>query len=252
MSNTVSGRYLKIIEEHLELLQNEESDHIEQAAMMFAEQIKNDKLIFAYGPGGHSNLASQEIFFRAGGLFHVSAILDEGTLLSGGALRSMAIERTPGYANIVLDDYGLKQGDLLVIINAYGINAATIDAALEAKKRGVKTIGVTSVRHAQSTPANHPARHPSGKNLYELVDLVVDSKVEVGDAVLKIEGIDQPVAAMSTFANAFLLNSIVAQTVQILVDQGITPPLWMSGNATGGDSANDLHIKRFKGRIKKL
>lgn len=79
---------------------------------------------------------------------HVSAILDEGTLLSNGALRSMAIERTPGYGRVVIDDYVLQEGDLLIIINAYGINAATIDAALEAKKRGVKTIGITSVQHA--------------------------------------------------------------------------------------------------------
>lgn len=252
MGDTVTGRYLRKIEEHLELIQKEESGHIYQAAEMFADQVKQDKLIYAYGPGGHSNLASQEIFFRAGGLFHVSAILDEGTLISGGALRSMAIERLPGYAKIVLDNYGLKKGDLLVITNAYGINAATIDAALEAKKRGVKTIGVTSVRHAQSTPPDHPARHPSKKNLYELADLVIDSKVEVGDAVLKIEGLNHAVAAMSTFANAFILNSVVAQAVQILVDQGITPPMWASGNEAGGDEANDRYIERFKGRVKLL
>ena len=93
---------------------------------------------------GHSNLASQEIFFRAGGLMHISAILDEGTLLSNGALRSMAIERTPGYGKIVIEDYNLKKDDLLILINAYGINAALIDAALEAKRRGVKIIAVTS------------------------------------------------------------------------------------------------------------
>lgn len=252
MDSSITQEYLEKIERHLELIQKEESEHIEQAARMFVEQIQSDRLIFAYGPGGHSNLASQEIFFRAGGLFHVSAILDEGTLISGGALRSMAIERLPGYAKIVLDDYGLKKGDLLVIINAYGINAATIDAALEAKKRGVRTIGVTSVRHAKATPADHPARHPSKKNLYEVVDLTVDSKVEVGDAVLRVKGLNQPICAMSTFANAFVVNSIVAQTVKILVGQGITPPLWASGNQAGGDEMNNRYISRFKGRIKKL
>ena len=252
MDTSVTKEYLEKIEKHLELIQNEESEHIYKAAQLFAEQIKQDKLIFVYGPGGHSNLASQEIFFRAGGLFNVSAILDEGTLISGGALRSMAIERLPGYAQVVLDDYGLKEGDLLVICNAYGINAATIDAALEAKKRGVKTIGVTSVRHAKGTPLDHPARHPSKKNLYEVVDLYVDSKVEVGDATLHVKGLDQPICAMSTFANAFTLNSIVAQTVKILVDQGITPPMWASGNMEGGDELNARYIKQFKGRVKLL
>ena len=63
---------------------------------------------------------------------HVAAILDEGTLLSNGALRSMAIERTPGYGRIVIADRELGDGDLLILVNAYGINAALIDAALEA------------------------------------------------------------------------------------------------------------------------
>ena len=78
------------------------------------------------------------MFFRAGGLMHISAILDEGTLLSNGALRSMAIERTPGYGRLVIEDRDLGEGDLLVLVNAYGINAALIDAALAARERGVR------------------------------------------------------------------------------------------------------------------
>ncbi|GHO56252.1 sugar isomerase domain-containing protein [Ktedonobacter robiniae] len=252
MSTPAMTRYLQLIVEHLQLLHESNRASIQQAARMVADQVKADKLVYAYGPGGHSNLGSQELFFRAGGLMHVSAMLDEGTLLSGGALRSMAIERTPGYGKIVIDDYGLGEGDLLILINAYGINAALIDAALEARHRGVKTIGVTSVRHAQATPEGHPARHPSKKNLYELVDVVLDSKIEVGDAVIKIEGISQPVAPMSTFATAYLLNSLVAETVQLLAQEGVDPPIWRSGNAPDGDEINARFIEHFKGRIKKL
>lgn len=252
MSTLAMTRYLQLIVEHLQLLHESNQESIQQAARMVADQVKADKLVYAYGPGGHSNLGSQELFFRAGGLMHVSAMLDEGTLLSGGALRSMAIERTPGYGKIVIDDYGLGEGDLLILINAYGINAALIDAALEARHRGVKIIGVTSVRHAQATPAVHPARHPSKKNLYELVDVVLDSKIEVGDAVIKIEGISQPVAPMSTFATAYLLNSMVAEAVQLLAQEGVDPPIWRSGNAPDGDEINARFIEHFKGRIKKL
>lgn len=252
MTTPVMTQYLHRVVDHLQRLHEEEKDGIRDAARLIADHVKQDRLVYAYGPGGHSNLGSQEIFFRAGGLMHVSAILDEGTLLSGGALRSMAVERTPGYGKIVIDDYGLAEGDLLIIINAYGINAATIDAALEAKKRGVKTIGVTSVKHALSTPPDHPARHPSKQNLHELVDIVLDSKIEVGDAVVEIAGLDQRVAAMSTFANAYLLNAMVAETVDLLSREGARPPIWMSGNATGGDEANARFVQRFKGRIKKL
>ncbi|MGG1575989.1 sugar isomerase domain-containing protein [Fictibacillus sp. NRS-1165] len=252
MKTPLMTEYLQGIILHLEKINKEEQHAIKEAAKLVAEQVKQDKLIYAYGPGGHSNLGSQELFFRAGGLMHISAMLDEGTLLSGGALRSMAIERKPGYGNIVIEDYGLVKDDLLIIINAYGINAATIDAALEAKQRGIKTIGVTSVEHASSTPANHPARHPSGQNLFELVDVVLDSKVGVGDAILQISGLEQKIAAVSTFANAYLLNAMTAEAIEMLVAEGIQPPIWMSGNASGGDEWNAQFIDRFKGKIKKL
>jgi uncharacterized phosphosugar-binding protein len=46
---------------------------------------------------GHSGLPARAVFFRAGGLMHINATLDKGTPLCNGALRSMAIERIPGY-----------------------------------------------------------------------------------------------------------------------------------------------------------
>ncbi|MNR34706.1 hypothetical protein D3C85_1525030 [compost metagenome] len=74
----------------------------------------------------------------------------------------------------------------------------------------------------------------------------------MGDAVLEIDGLEQRVAAISTFANAFLLNALVAETVNLLAAEGVQPPIWMSGNASGGDEWNKQFIERFKGRIKKL
>jgi uncharacterized phosphosugar-binding protein len=233
-------------------IQDEEGDSIAAAAALIANQIAADRLVHVYGPGGHSNLASQEVFFRAGGLMHMAAILDEGTLLSNGALRSMAIERTPGYGRVVIADNDLGPDNLLILANAYGINAALIDAALEAKRRGVTLIGVSSRAHAEGTSADHPARHPTKRNLLDLVDVAVDSKVPIGDAVVTVPGVGQDIAAISTFANAFALNAIVIHTVAALADRGIDPPVWRSGNAPGGDEANARFIGRFRGRVRAL
>lgn len=249
---SLMNTYYNNITNYLQEIMKTENEKIEHAAKLIANYIKEDNIFYVYGPGGHSNLATQEVFFRAGGLMHVSAILDEGTLLSNGALRSMAMERTPGYGKIVLDDYHLQDGDLLIIVNAYGINAATIDAALEAKKRNIKTIGISSFEHAENTPKDHPARHPSKKNLHNITDVSIDSKVKVGDAVLDIEGQKQRVGAISTFTNAFILNSICNEAIDILSRQNIQPPIWKSGNATGGDEWNSKFIDRFKGEIKNL
>jgi uncharacterized phosphosugar-binding protein len=247
----VSG-YLAAVTAIMQRIEAEETPAIEAAAGVLASQVSADRLVHVYGPGGHSNLASQEVFFRAGGLMHVSAILDEGTLLSNGALRSMAVERTPGIGRIVIRDRGLGPDDVLILVNAYGINAALIDAALEAKARGVKVIGVSSRAHAEGTPQDHPARHPTKKNLLDLVDLAVDTKVPIGDAVVRVPGMTENIAAISTFANAFTLNAMVIHTIALLVAQGVEPPVWRSGNASGGDEANARFIERFRGRVRWL
>jgi uncharacterized phosphosugar-binding protein len=251
-ADKLCAEYLAKTQELMRRINEEERGALDRAAARLADQIAADRLIHIYGPGGHSNLASQEVFFRAGGLMHVSAILDEGTLLSNGALRSMAIERTPGYGKVVIANQRLGEGDLLILANAYGINAALIDAALEARRRGVFLIGVSSREHAENTSPDHPARHPTKHNLHDIVDIAIDTKVPIGDAVVRIEGMGEPIAAISTFANAFALNCLVIRTVAKLVERAIEPPVWRSGNAPGGDEANRRFIARFHDRVRAL
>jgi uncharacterized phosphosugar-binding protein len=251
-ADALCASYLASTQSLMQRILAEERDATDRAAARLADQIEADRLVYIYGPGGHSNLASQEVFFRAGGLMHFSAILDEGTLLSSGALRSMAIERTPGYGKLVIANQRLGEGDLLILVNAYGINAALIDAALEARRRGVFIIGVSSREHASNTSADHPARHPTRQNLHDVVDIAIDTKVPIGDAVLRVDGMGENIAAVSTFANAFALNCLVIRTVAKLVERGVEPPVWRSGNAPGGDEANARFISRFHDRVRAL
>lgn len=231
---------------------DEEAAAIGKAADRLSQQIAADRLVHIYGPGGHSNLAAQDVFFRAGGLMHFSAILDEGTLLSSGALRSTAMERMPGYGRLVIRDYRLGAQDVLILVNAFGVNSALVDAALEARERGVFLIGISSHVHAQNLPADHPARHPSGANLQDLVDIAIDSKVPTGDALVQVAGVSEKVGSVSTFANAFVLNCLVIETVARLKQRGFEPPIWQSNNAPGGDEANARFIARFQDRVRML
>lgn len=252
MALSVMQTYYDKIQSYMKRIMEEEAGHIDQAAGVMADHIAQDKLVYVYGPGGHSNLAAMEVFFRAGGLMHVSAILDEGTLISSGAMRSMAIERTPGYGKVVINDNHIGAGDLLILVNAYGINSALIDAALTAKQNGATVIGVSSVEHAESTPVDHPARHPSKKNLHEVVDYHIDTKVPSGDALIEFAGITQKSGAISTFTNAFTMQSLVLQTIEKLSQMGVEPPIWRSGNAPGGDEWNAQFLNRFNGKVRWL
>ncbi|WP_267553782.1 sugar isomerase domain-containing protein [Rhizobium rhizogenes] len=244
--------YLAATQALMRRVMEEEKTPLDLAASRLADQIAADRLVHIFGPGGHSNLAAQEVFFRAGGLMHISAVLDEGTLLSNGALRSMAIERTPGYGKVVIANQRIGADDLLILVNAYGINAALIDAALEAGNRGAFLIGVSSREHATNTSPDHPARHSTKQNLHDIVDIAIDCKVPIGDAVVSVPGMGENIAAISTFANAFALNCLVIRTVAKLVERGIEPPVWRSGNAPGGDEANSRFIANFQGRVKAL
>lgn len=251
-ANALCTGYFQDVQALMQEILSTQADAISAAAEQLAQQVTADRLIHIFGPGGHSNLAAQEVFFRAGGLMHISAILDEGTLLSNGALRSMAMERTPGYGRVVIADRAFGPDDMLVLVNAYGINAALIDAALEARERGVTLIGVSSASHAAQTHADHPARHPSKQNLQDVVDFHIDTKVPVGDAVVTLPGMTENIAAISTFANAFALNCLVIHTVSQLMNAGIEPPVWRSGNAPGGDEANAKFLAEFRSRVKAL
>lgn len=248
----IQHRYFAAVTGLMERLLAEEADAIERAAAVVADAIEADRLLHVFGTGGHSAMGAEEVFFRAGGLVAVNAMLDPGVMLSYGALRSTAVERTPGYARAVLDEYGLTRGDTLVIVNAYGINSCTIDAATMARERGATTIAITSRELQSELPQGHPSRHPSGANLADLCDHVIDCKVPMGDALLEVEGIAQKVGASSTFLNALALNLLIVTAIEELARRGVEPAIWQSANSPGGDEANARHVLRYRMRVKRL
>lgn len=231
-----------------------ETEMIQKAAKVVAESIAREEPVHVIGPGGHSNMAAEEVLWRAGGLAPMNAILDAGTNLIHGAKRSNIIERTPGYAIKVLDAYrvGKKPGEVIIIVNAYGINSMCIDTALEAKRRKMITIGITSKSFADVVPKDHPSRHPTGKNLYQEVDYFLNCHLPYGDAIIEIEGCSQKVGPTSTFCNAFTINLLMAETVKELVAMGTEPPVWMSANLPGGDEKNRKLEEKYIPLIKHL
>ena len=245
--------YKEILIDIFNKIEKEESS-ISKGAEVIANAIMGEQVIHVIGPGGHSNIAAEELLWRAGVLVPINSLLEPGINLIHGGKRSNIIERTPGYGIKVLDAYsvGKKEGEVIVIVNAYGINPITIDIALEATKRNVKTIGITSKSFAKELSLNHPSRHPSGKNLYEICDVFIDNHLPLGDAVIKIKGCEQKVAPTSTFCNVFSLHCLIIETVKKLVEKGIEPPVWKSANMPGGDEANKKYEEKYAHRIKHL
>ncbi|NMB11769.1 MAG: SIS domain-containing protein [Firmicutes bacterium] len=251
MSRT-SRFYLETIVSVLKRIEDEQQESIDKAATILANAVAEDKLINVIGPGGHSNLAAEEVLWRAGGLAPVNPILDPGTILMFGAKRSNYIERSPGYAKAVLQSYGVSKGDVLVIVNAYGINSMTIDCALYCKEVGIASVGITSTSFAQNVPKDAPSRHPSGKNLHELVDVFIDNYLPLGDAVVEVEGLGQKMGPTSTYCNAFAINLLMIRTAEKLIELGIQPPVWTSANLPEGDRLNKEYEEKYFPRVKHL
>ena len=252
MAATVHGTYLEKATAVLARIAAEEGESIMRAGRAIADRIAQDRLVYVIGPGGHSQIGAEEVFSRAGGLACIYSFIDDGFYLGHGAGRSMRIERTPGYARAILDEVAFDAGDILVIVNAYGINSATIDSALFAREKGMTSIGVTSIANQRDLPQGHPSRHPSGRDLCDIVDIVVDTKMPPGDALLELDGVPQAVGPVSTMVNAYAMNSIMLEAMVELARRGIEPPVWKSSNSVGGDEANVAVTARYRGRVPNL
>ncbi|RKX76570.1 MAG: sugar isomerase [Spirochaetes bacterium] len=239
--------YLDKIGQILKTIAKKERENIEKAAQWVAQTVIEDKLFYVFGTGAHSIMSAMELFLRAGGLCNVQGIFPPGLTDFDGTPKT---ERVMGFSKQIFNYYGLEKGDLLIICNVNGINPMTIDAAETAGAMGIRTIGVTSVQFAEQVEPNIPNRHPSNKNLHDLVDLVVDAHVPVGDALLEVAGVPVKVGAGSTYPMVFIVNSIIVRAIEICADKGIEPPVLLSGNIKGGEEYNRKYRDKYRGRIR--
>lgn len=246
------ANFHRIVLELIQTIYDREQEHITTAARLMADRLKEDGLIYVYGSGGHSALGAQEFFYRAGGLVPIYPMFDVNISVLGGALRSTLIERTPGYARATLEYYGLGPGDVLVVTSAYGVNAASVDAAIEGKKMGARVIAVTSCDFAGEVPLQQAARHPSRQHLSQVADLTVDTHVPVGDAVAGVEGLETKMGPVSTILVSYAIQALTIRTAELLLAEGITPPVWVSATVPQGDDINKGYLARYQQRIKPL
>ena len=244
--------YLEKIITNLEKVKREQGEHIHKAASLMADAIQNDKLIHVYAGGGHTTLAMGEMFFRAGGLANINPLMETALSVFNQALKYLELERTVNFGASIIRYYDLQEEDLLIIFHNIGINPATIDAAMEAKKRGAVIIAVASSFWQNGMPKDHFIRHPSGKNLFDFADVCIDDYNPVGDAVVRVPGFDTPIAPVSNVVDFTIAHLLEIETVRICIERGIVPPVWNSANAPGGDEKNKTCLERYKSRIKAL
>lgn len=238
--------YFKQIQQKLQLVQ-EQSSKIETAASWISKSMELGGFIYTSGTG-HSHMFAEEIFYRAGGFARVIPILDDGLMLHKDASHSTELERMEGYASKLLHEYTITEKDIFMVASNSGRNTVSIEMAIIAKEKGAKVIVITNLNHTQSVDS----RHPSGKKLYQIADLFFDNGGEIGDASVKLQGLEFKVGATSTVIGVTILQAIMVQATENLLLKGLQPEVFSSSNSDEGEEHNDALIKKYKGLIKGL
>ena len=245
-------KYYTVIAESMQRILDEETVNINKAAEAISDSLKDpDQLLHIFGTGGHSIMAAEEIFYRAGGLAQVDPIFFAGVSQINGGMKTQ-VERVPGIARIVMNPHRTQAGEVMIIASQVGVNALTIDAAEESKRKGLIVVGIESRQICEALPADCVSRHPSGKNLHDIADITIDVKIPFGDGAVEIEGADQKTGPISNILIFFALQSVVIRTIEKLVAKGAHPPIWKSANIPGGDEANQAYLERYLPMIKAL
>lgn len=238
--------YLESIVGLIQRIASEEEAAVREAAKMMADAIENGNNLFAFGCT-HSSLPIQDLVYRAGGLMLINPIFGPGiaAMDTRPATLSSDMEKLPGFARALLDNSPMKAGDVLILVSVSGRNAVPVEMAKLAQERGIKVIGLTSRAYTESVTS----RDPSGKKMYEFVDIVLDNKVDKGDAVLEAEGMPQKFCPASGVTSIAILHALVAATIQELLNRGITPPVYLAANVDGGKEYNARLLEQYKDHI---
>jgi uncharacterized phosphosugar-binding protein len=217
--------------EHLNRVLNGNFEVMERIRTRLVQDVSSGKSLFVFG-SGHSAIFTMELYHRAGGASFVIPIVGDYLLPTAGPPVVRVLERTPMAANALLARAEPKAGEMIWISSQSGVNAAVVDFALEAKKRGLSTVAFTSRTHSQAVSS----RHASGKRLFEVCDETVDLMGFVGDASIEIRP-ELKAGPLSTLGSVFLGHSILVSVMADLEKQGVACT-YTSVNTPEGEKRN--------------
>jgi uncharacterized phosphosugar-binding protein len=226
---------------------------IEQASAWCADAIAGDGLVHLFGTG-HSRIPVEEMFPRYGSypgfnpMVELSMTFHTQVVGSNGQRQAMFIERTPGLAEVILENFTFGPRDVLMVFSAGGLSAVPVEMARGARRRGLRVIAVTSIEQSMSDEPNPEV----GSRLLDEADLVIDLCTPHADAMIAIDGLETPVGPGSTVAAVAIVNSIKVRTAQLLVERGAMPPVITRGSVVGADRSRDLFEDAYREHARRI
>ena len=252
MSSSPGAEYLSRCRELVDAVAAQRST-IEQAADWFAETILAGRMVHVFG-SGHSRILVEEMWPRYGSFPGFNPIVELSltfhNLVVGpnGQRQAMFLENVSGLAERILRNFDLSPKDSALVCSSSGCNVVPIEIAQEFKRRGVRVVAIISRRHSEASAS----RHASGKRLQDFSDLVLDTGAPVGDAMVRIDGLDMPVAPGSTVGGCLLVNAIKAEVAARLVRAGQPPKVLAAGAIVGQQRAVELFESAYDEHARRL
>src|SRR5258706_9102868 len=226
---------------------------INTAADWFAQTILAGRMVHLFG-SGHSRILVEEMWPRYGSfpgfnpIVELSLTFHNLVVGANGQRQAMFLENVSGLAERILRNFDLSPQDTALIISSSGCNLVPIEMAEQFQSRGVRVVSIITRPHSEASKSNHP----HGKKLPDFSNLTLDTGAPVGDAMVKIDGLETHVSPGSTVGGCLLVNSIKAEVAARLTKAG-HPPKVLTGAAVIGavkatelfESAYDEHARRL-------
>lgn len=226
-------RYNEAVDNLIHKVRTTQRENIIKAGEMIAETVAN---------GGNVYLCNichsieMDVINRGGGVNFYRHFDYKMDVEKKGRVRDRSdIDQTTwGMAAYALKLSDVRPGDLIMVSSVSGRTTSVVDLAVEAKKMGLKVIAFTSMEYTTAVEAVHP----SGKRLYEIVDIAMDNCAPAAEAMIDVPGIEAKYAAASGIACDILLWSMTSVAIEKLMEKGITPGVLKSVNFPGGREYN--------------
>jgi uncharacterized phosphosugar-binding protein len=226
---------------------------VQRAADWFAETIQAGRMVHVFG-SGHSRILVEEMWPRYGSfpgfnpIVELSLTFHNLVVGANGQRQAMFLENVSGLAERILRNFDLSEKDSALVISSSGCNVVPVEIAEQFQKRGVRVVAVISKAHSEASPS----RHPAGKKLQDFADLVLDTGAPVGDAMVRVPGLDTPVAPGSTVGGCLLVNTIKAEVAARLAAAGHPPRVLTAGVLVGAERATELFEAAYDEHARRL
>ena len=228
-------------------------DNIRKAAAVMADSIEAGRWVHTFGCG-HSTLPVEEMYPRIGGFvgFHpiIELPLSFFTHIVGdmGVHQFIFLERVEGYGDQIMKGYNFDKRDTMWIFSHTGINNVNIDVALRSRELGMTVVVFGSAAESRGKKS----RHSSGKNIFEIADIVVDSCVPLQDASVDLKNHQDRIGPLSTHAYVSIVWMTITTVAEILADRGVKLYIHPSHNVPGDTTAHerlDAALAEYKRRV---